>query len=125
MNSYGLSCGSPLLDSLLSRGIRRGEISLFFPARRAHPELRMGLMQSKKLTVEERVVVGKDRLWDDILSFVEDHPGGYLAMSKEERDRFRRALRLMSLPDDARITLNALRPNYINGEEYLYYSRRG
>jgi len=71
------------------------------------------------LSVEERVMVAKDRALDDLINLTGD---GYWHRTPEIRKQIRDIASKLAMPDNSKKTLKALR-SYINGEEHLFFAK--
>jgi len=73
------------------------------------------------ITTEQRVMVGKDRLLDELTDLNESAEGYW---NIEDRAQIRRLGAILAMPDDSEETLEALiEAGYINGEEHIFWGR--
>ncbi len=72
-----------------------------------------------KITVAQVIMVAKDRAVDDLRDLV---GAGYWRLDAKGKRSARKMARLISMPDNDKNTLSALkRGGYVNGEEGAFY----
>lgn len=75
------------------------------------------------ITLEQKVMVGKDRLIDDLADMINSNEG-YWNLNKAEKATVKRLATILMLEDNSEITLEMLNESgYINGEEEIFWNR--